>query len=84
MMSKLQKNIIYWNDQRYRADCHGMHEEEGFKAELLAAVDDRARRAGLLWDDEKKSYIGLHFEGYNTMTPYEAAITAKRLGVKIP
>tara|TARA_B100000424_G_C22768952_1_gene414186 strand:+ start:510 stop:725 length:216 start_codon:yes stop_codon:yes gene_type:complete len=60
--NRRQKDIRYWNNERYRADYHGLWEEAEYQAELLAAVDEKARRDNLIWDDERKSYIELPFE----------------------
>lgn len=61
MIITRQKAIKYWNHERCRADYHGMHEEEEYQTELLAAVDKKARGDNLIWDDERKSYIELPF-----------------------
>ena len=62
IISSRQKDIRYWNNERYRADCHGLWEEAEYKVELLTTVDEKARRDNLIWNDERKSYIELPFE----------------------
>ena len=57
-----QKAIKYWNHERHRADCHGLWEEAEYQTELLAAVDEKARRDNLIWDADRESYIELPFE----------------------
>jgi|TARA_R110002126_G_scaffold1579_2_gene9259 hypothetical protein len=63
IINSRQKDIRYWNNERYRADCHGLWEEAEYQAELLAAVDEKAHRDNLIWGNERKSYIELPFEG---------------------
>ena len=55
IINSRQKDIRYWNNERYRADYHGLWEEAEYQAELLAAVDEKAHRDNLIWDDERKS-----------------------------
>ena len=62
IITRRQKAIRYWNHERYRADCHGLWEEEQYQTELLAAVDEKARGDNLIWDADRESYIELPFE----------------------